>query len=222
MRPVFADSLKKWAPQSEWICKGARGSSRAFYEKRRSVNSALLCLFANVILQSSRGGFGLWFLPPLRNLWARKSLVVRRFPAISAYIDSVGDRRLSYLVIKAWKLRLFRCEFLPSLLSSQSRACTLFCTHRFCGRAFLERLKRCFRDAAGVHFFVSTLAPFLQGWACHSQLERSFPLPEVQLGCVFGVPFGLKATRLSSGEITRPAGETASSHAIYGRCQAEA
>jgi hypothetical protein len=25
----------------------------------------------------------------------------------------------------------------------------------------------------------------------------------------------LKATRLSSGEITRPAGETASSHAIY-------
>jgi hypothetical protein len=78
-----------------------------------------------------------------------------------------------------------------TLLSSQSRACILFCTHRFCGRPFLERLKRCLRDAASVHFFVSTLAPFLQGWACHSQLEQSSPLPEIQLGCVFSVPFGL-------------------------------
>jgi hypothetical protein len=41
-------------------------------------------------------------------------------------------------------------------------------------------------------FFSSVLyPPFLQGWACHSQLEQNSPLPENQLGCVFGVPAGL-------------------------------
>jgi hypothetical protein len=78
-----------------------------------------------------------------------------------------------------------------TLLSSQSRARTLICTHRLCERPFLERLNRCFRDVASVHFFVATLAPFLQGWTCHSRLGQNFPLPEIQLGCIFGVPFGL-------------------------------
>ena len=35
--------------------------SPTFYEKRRAVNSAILCFFANVIVHSSQGGFCLCF-----------------------------------------------------------------------------------------------------------------------------------------------------------------